>query len=227
VAATLPVIAWGGGEGLLAMLRYQGDRGLEVESVAAYPFMLSWSLGHHVAPAFGHETMEFAVAGLVATVVSVALPLALVVLTGLIWRDNAARVTMTWAVSLIALVVLLTSKMMSPQYLIWILALTAVAVDEDRGLTTGARSRLVLTVTVTALLTQWIYPLHWVKVALAGGTEVMVVFTLRLAVLGLLTFLVARHTFARRADSDLLGADQAPAVESLGEYRGRLVVQQG
>jgi hypothetical protein len=41
---------WGGGSGLLAMLGFQGNRGLEVESVAAYPFMLARSLGDHVGP---------------------------------------------------------------------------------------------------------------------------------------------------------------------------------
>jgi hypothetical protein len=226
-AATLPVIAWGGGSGLLAMLNYQGNRGLEVESVAAYPFMLAWSIGHHVAPAYGHATMEFAVGGIAGALASLALPAALVALAAYFWRDARARVSIASVTLVCTLVVLVASKMMSAQYLVWVLALTALVVDDHVGIQTWSRWPLAVVATTGAALTQWIYPLNWGKVVVEGGTAVMAVLTVRLVVLAVWLVLAWRYAVAWRAGSDLLSADQSPAVEPLGQHGGRLVVQQG
>jgi Glycosyltransferase family 87 len=225
--ATLPVIAWGGASGLLAMLGYQGNRGLEVESVAAYPFMLAWSLGHHSAPVIGHVTLEFDVFGVVALVATVALPAALACLSAVVWRDAGARASIASVTLVCALVVLVASKVMSAQYIVWVLALTALAVDDHVSVHTWPRWRLAVVATTGAALTQWIFPLNWGKVILEGGTAVMVVLTVRLLVLAVWLVLAWRYAFAQRAGSDLLRADQAPAVEALSQHGRRLVVQQG
>jgi hypothetical protein len=226
LAATLPVIAWGGGSGLLAMLNYQGNRGLEVESVAAYPFMLAWSLGHNVAPAYGHATMEFAVGGIAGALASLALPAALVALGTYVWRAARARVSIASLTLLCTLVVLVASKMMSAQYIVWVLAITALVIDETVHIHAWSRWPLAVVAMTGAALTQWIYPLNWGKVALDGSTTVVAVFTVRLAVLAVWLVLACRYAVARRPDSDLLSADQSPAVEPLGQHGGRLVVQQ-
>jgi hypothetical protein len=226
VAGTLPVIAWGGGSGLLAMLGYQGNRGLEVESVAAYPLMLAWSLGHHAGPRYGHATMEFAVAGIAGALASLALPAVLVALTAYFWRAARARVSIASVTLVCTLVVLLASKMMSAQYLVWVLALTALVVDDHASIQTWSRWPLAVVATTGGALTQWIYPLNWTKVALDGGTAVVAVFTVRLVVLAVWLVVACRYAVARRAASDLLRADQSPAVEPLGQHGRRLVVQQ-
>jgi Glycosyltransferase family 87 len=227
VAGTLPVIAWGGGSGLLAMLSYQGNRGLEVESVAAYPLMLAWSVGHHVGPKYVHATMEFGIGGISGALASLALPAALVALAAYFWRAARARVSIASVTLVCTLVVLLTSKMMSSQYIVWVLALTALVIDDHVSIQTWSRWPLAVAATTGAALTQWIYPLNWAKVILDGGTEVMTVFTVRLVVLAACLILTCRYAVARQAGSDLLSADQSPAVEPLGQHGRRLVVQQG
>ena len=48
----------------------------------------------------------------------------------------------------------------------------------------------------------------------------------RLVVLAVWLVVACRYAVARRAASDLLRADQSPAVEPLGQHGRRLVVQQ-
>ncbi|HEX3908325.1 MAG TPA: glycosyltransferase 87 family protein [Mycobacteriales bacterium] len=200
-AFTVPVLAWGGSAGLVSMLRYQGGRGLEVESVAAYPVMLAWKFGHHASPAFAHDSIEFAVAGLAAHLAAAALPCALLLVVGLVWRDNGSRVTIASATLLVAVTVLIASKTMSPQYLVWILALISVAVCDDTA--RGRRSTwalAVLSIAATAL-TQAIYPWHWMNLVLFAQTSGIVLLTLRLALLVAVTVLAGWHAFGRRQNA--------------------------
>jgi hypothetical protein len=60
----------------------------------------------------------------------VALPIALAALSVAVWRDAGAQVSIASVSLLCALVVLLASKMMSAQYVVWVLALTALVVDD-------------------------------------------------------------------------------------------------
>ncbi|MEU3461001.1 glycosyltransferase family 87 protein [Streptomyces sp. NPDC006733] len=117
--------------GALSFLAYQGDRGIEVESLGALPFHLARHFGWsgHWAPHDG--SMEFIgpYVGLVARV-SAALT---VVAFGwlLLWRvRSGAGRTEAWALPDAALTAVLlfvvTSRVISPQYMVWLVGLAAV-----------------------------------------------------------------------------------------------------
>ncbi|MBO8201957.1 DUF2029 domain-containing protein [Streptomyces smyrnaeus] len=164
-AATMP--------GALDFLSAQGGRGTEVESVS--------SLALHAARQFGWEgqvllrygSMEFVGPG-VRTVSNVA-----VVLTGagfgwlVLWRLRAR----TWTPATVAdtaftavLVFVVTSRVLSPQYLVWLVGLAAVCL-------TLRASRQALPgwlVVVAAGLTQLEFPVWFADVVASEGKGVLV-----------------------------------------------------
>jgi glycosyl transferase family 87 len=155
---TVPVIAYGGGHGLLWMLRYQGARGLEIESVWAWPVIVAHSLGAAIRPLPGHGGLEVPVSGTVSLAITLVLPLALAGVTAYVWHDRGRRLTVGRATLLTAAVVLICSKVLSPQYVIWACALTVIVIDESPTRDIRAHTRLVIATLLLAATTQAVYP---------------------------------------------------------------------
>jgi hypothetical protein len=144
VAATFVIaqLAFGDQTGFLTN---QGDRGLQVEAVAASPWQLRQVITGeppHTALRFGTNEIDSSPADAVAKLLDVA---ALLVLVGAaIWwwkRDRAIRegrsdlADLTLARDFVFTVVLLfviTSRVLSPQYLIWLVGLCAVVLTAGK-----------------------------------------------------------------------------------------------
>lgn len=159
----------------------QQARGLQVESLAAWPFMVARALGLPVRLVFRNGATE--VAGELAdTIARWLLPaglLAAVVVLRWAWRH--IRATDTGAAALVSLqlvlVLLVTSRVLSPQFNVWILGLGALALAHGRG------SRpLVLSLAGTAIAAQALYPSAYADY-LTGGWVGLVVQSVRLALL--------------------------------------------
>lgn len=160
-AATVAVAGWGR---LVSPLTWQAERGLQIESVAATPAMLVWAFvpGRHAVGFTEHNAFEVAGPGvgellLAAQVLTLVAVVGLLLLWGAALRrgDRVGTATVAW-MSLAAVGgFMVTSKVLSPQYLLWLLPLAAAAtaVSPQRSLRAWAGLLLVATG-----LTQVVFP---------------------------------------------------------------------
>jgi hypothetical protein len=152
-AILIAVLLWSTGG--VSFLGEQGARGLQVESVGALPFMV-WNVFTEVPTEFRFGAMEVDVAatiplGLVITLAGFAV-LGLLGVLRLLGRLESLGPS---DVALVALLVsVVTSRVLSPQYSVWIVGVAAVTFLDPES-----RVRRVVWVLVPSILvTQVIYP---------------------------------------------------------------------
>lgn len=148
---------------LLSPLDYQAERGLQIESIAATPFIVLASRGGGEYTIRYAESKSFEITGPgveVAThVASAALYLtvlcaAIVVLRRLLrstWRSQEA----IGLAMVLIMAVLVTNKVFSPQYMVWLAPITAVILCFKPTLLAKINAALVLLI---VWLTQYVYP---------------------------------------------------------------------
>jgi hypothetical protein len=200
-AAAVPVAAaltaWGMfGPMVSSLLSYHGRRGLQVESLAAWPILVATRLhGHRPATesTFGSTNLvghPAVVAG--TTYVSVAVVAA--ILGTVWWRHRRTGLTVAHALSCAAACLgasMAADKVFSPQYAVWLLVVVALA-----GACGGADRRTIVLAGACVALTGLVYPNFYADVVLAH-TGALVVIGLRDLVL-LATVAAAWATVMRR-----------------------------
>lgn len=141
---------------LSGFLGGQGNRGLQVEAVAALPFLIGNALGGGVEVTYRYGSMEVAAdgAGVAAVIVS------MVAVIGLVWVviawfrgrfEGQPAPDVAFTVVLFSVVV---SRVFSPQYSVWLLGLGTLCLVAP-----GSRVRsAVWLVAVAAVITQILYP---------------------------------------------------------------------
>jgi hypothetical protein len=177
------VLAAYGGERFLSPLRYQSQRGIQIESLFAVPFMLLWAVhvegfevDYGTSLAWEISGPGSGVAIALSTVATLAAGIWTLWVTAALWRrprrpDLLSAVV--WATLSAASLLILSNKVFSPQYLAWLLpvVVVAVAITGERA----ARTCAYLTLTA-ALAAQLLYPWaydwiieqrHWVANLLA------------------------------------------------------------
>jgi hypothetical protein len=169
------VLVSGGVDRLLSPLTYQGDRGLQVESIAATPWVLAAALHRLVDGSAGEpvpwsinyaasKSYEITGPGTGATLTVLTVLTAASILAAVAWalrrlvRDDwtPAR-AVSFSVALIMLIIV-TNKVFSPQYLVWVAPVVAVALVVSRRRVVTVISVEIL---VTALLTTMVYPVFY------------------------------------------------------------------
>ena len=177
----------GGWSRLVSPLVWQADRGLQIESVLATPAMLRWrgqdtfTVGytdHNAFEVFGPGVPLLLVGTQVLGVLLVA---GLAALWWRAWRleDRLTAEAMTWVVLAAVTGLMVSSKVLSPQYLLWLLPAAAAGLA-----LAGARPRLIgwcAVLLVTTGLTQLVFPVLYGGL-IARGPEsgvAIVVLTLR------------------------------------------------
>jgi len=131
VAAAIPllvalavVVAWG--DHFSSAITYQTDRALQVETIAATPFVVSNMVGAEVHSEFTNGSWNVVATGAdLARAVSLAAMVCLylvVLLAGWLRRVD----WLPWATALLAAIVVLY-PVLSPQFLLWLLPLSAAA----------------------------------------------------------------------------------------------------
>ena len=119
--------------GSLGFLTGQQDRGLEIESVLATPFLIAKRFGY--SGTIRHQYGAFEITG--PGVAWVAVLCELLTLAGfcwlLCWRRRADLLLGRWttgryydAALVAVLIAIVTSRVLSPQYLVWVIALIAL-----------------------------------------------------------------------------------------------------
>jgi hypothetical protein len=161
VAATVDPLSFLGG---------QRDRGLQIESLAAWPFLVARLAGAPVEVVYRYGAHEIDASGVEAVargvVVLTLVLLGLVAvqrLRGVLDEVSGADVALATVLFTVA-----TSRVFSGQYFIWLLALAAVTLGDP-----ASRMRRTTALLITAgVATQVVYP--WLYSALLDGNPVAV-----------------------------------------------------
>ncbi|MEV4948361.1 glycosyltransferase family 87 protein [Streptomyces sp. NPDC053755] len=115
--------------GALAFLTYQRDRGTEVESLGALVFHVARYVGWEGEPRMNYGSIEFLGPGVPAVSTAAMALTAAVFAWLLLWRVRARAFSTTTPADAAFVAVLLfttTSRVISPQYMIWLVGLAAV-----------------------------------------------------------------------------------------------------
>jgi hypothetical protein len=164
----------------LSFLGNQRDRGLQVESTGALPYLLFSLVGGHVEFGLQYGSIQVLMSGAeaVGTVVTVIGLMLLALVAWWRWRgrlDDALPGDVALTVMLVSVA---TSRVYSPQFNTWLVGLAAVAM-------LAARTRLTrpaLLVIGVSLMTQVVYP--WSATQLVeGGAFVITVQSARILLL--------------------------------------------
>jgi hypothetical protein len=181
--------------GALAFLGSQRDRGTEVVSLGALVFLVARQFGWQGRVELHYGSMEF-LGPYVPLVSTLALGLSVLAFGWLlVWRLRARDFgASTPADAAFAAVLLFTttSRVISPQYMLWLVGLAAVClVFRD--------SRMVLPAGLVLLatgITQWEFPLGFTHVVTSDATGVTLMF-LRNGLLVAATLLACRRLWRR------------------------------
>lgn len=181
--------------GALAFLGAQRDRGTEVESLGALVFHVARQFGWQGRVELHYGSMEF-LGPHVPLVSTLALGLSVLAFGWLlVWRLRARDFgASTPADAAFAAVLLFTttSRVISPQYMLWLVGLAAVClVFRD--------SRMVLPAGLVLLatgITQWEFPLGFTHVVTSDATGVTLMF-LRNGLLVAATLIACRRLWRR------------------------------
>ena len=137
----------------------QGARGLQVESVGAWPFMTAQVFGAHVPTEFRFGSMEVDIAATIPIGLAITLTgfviLGLMGVARLLGRlEDLSPADVALAALLVSVV---TSRVLSPQYAVWIAGVAAVTFLDPRS-----RMRTVVWLLVPSVLAaQVLYPLAY------------------------------------------------------------------
>jgi hypothetical protein len=188
----LGVLAWWlfAGREILATLRYHGERGLEIGSLYASAYLVAHKLaGVLIVSAFDHGGMNIDASGSKdAAALSTIVQASILVLVAARTRASGPGQEFRFATAAL-LVYLAFGKVLSPQYLIWLIPFVCVL---DGSI--GFRSRFVFLVCLG--LTSWLYPRLFHSLCHFGSTAVIVVVLRNLALIGLFAILYGKKPAA-------------------------------
>jgi len=170
--AVVALAATGNLDRALAFLGNQRVRGLQIESVAASPFLLADALGggppqYRIAYAYGTQQITgpgTRAAVMLCTLATLAVLGWYVVSTVRAWRSDRPASTSRWRALAVILLLMVTSRVLSPQYLIWVLGVAGVVAARERRVAVLAGALLVL----ASALSQWVFPFHYPQLLLHG-----------------------------------------------------------
>ncbi|MDQ1718954.1 MAG: hypothetical protein QOE89_2907 [Pseudonocardiales bacterium] len=196
-------LAIGGISRTFSPLHWQTARGLQIEAVSATPLMLArmfnsgrWPVGLSRYKAFEISGPGVHLFGQLSSALTVLGGLLLVTLW---WRAHkhpqATAETLGWLFLATALIVTVTNKTLSPQYLLWLGGpIAALAVRAPGDPTVRGFGRWAL---IAAVLTQLEYPVGYNAIVKAQATMPlwMTVLTLRNILLVWLTWLAVRQVW--------------------------------
>ncbi|HEX3814416.1 MAG TPA: glycosyltransferase 87 family protein [Mycobacteriales bacterium] len=196
----------------LGFIRNQAARGLEIESVGAVPFL--WL--HAIGLWHGVQVREYGAVDLVGAgirPVSTALVGATVLALGLLawwrWRSRWRLEQCVDAALVATMIAVTTSRVLSPQYLIWLLGVAACALASPRSSQRRAAAFLVVAVVFTLID----YPILYHQLRSFGLVAIAVV---SLRDLALVAATCAGATGLWRASRGGPGAEQFPALPAAG-----------
>jgi hypothetical protein len=190
-----------------AFLGYQKVRGLQIESLGATPFLFANALAgrpstHPIVYAYGTHQITgpgTALAVALCTAASVAVLAWYIASTVRAWRRPRPASAGLWRALAVVLLLMLASRVLSPQYLIWALAIAALVAARVRG-TAAVVGGIVV---AAAALSQLVFPFRYQQL-IDGRLEPAVLLAARNALLvtaaGLAVWRAERSTAPEAAE---------------------------
>ena len=202
------VMIWSTGG--VSFLGEQGARGLQVESVGALPFMV-WNVVADVPTEFRFGAMEVDVPATIPIGLVITLSgFAILGILGVLRLMGRLELSAPADVALAALLVsIVTSRVLSPQYDVWIVGVAAVTLLDPRSLMRTARWLLAGSI----LVTQAVYPFAYGSFLIGDWWAVLlqvVRIALLLAATGVGLWVVLRSALRRPPSAS---APQGAAAE--------------
>ncbi|WP_406057726.1 DUF2029 domain-containing protein [Streptomyces sp. NBC_01077] len=162
--------------GALAFLSFQRDRGTEVESLGAMVFHVARHFGWSGEAQMNYGSIEF-LGPYVSTVSTAAMLLTFVAFGWLLlWRFKARRFTSSTVADAGFVAVLLfttTSRVLSPQYMLWLVGLAAVCL----AYRSSRMERPAHLIVWAAAVTQFEFPVWFSHVTRSDPLGIAVLFT--------------------------------------------------
>ncbi len=224
VAAVVATVVAAGWARVWSPLVYQADRGLQIESVAATPAVAVHALDPAAYRVFYSSFKAYEITGPgvpVLLTVSSALSLALVVFLVVLW-SRIARLgrelstdALVWASIASTLGFLCASKVLSPQYLLWVLPM-AVAGLAVVSPTRRTLLRLTVGLVVAAALSHAIFPSLYTPLVLHRDGTLLAVTVLVVRNMLLVALLVRACVMTVRLTARHPAAAPAEVLEVTG-----------
>ncbi|MFF4172701.1 glycosyltransferase 87 family protein [Streptomyces sp. NPDC001744] len=162
--------------GALAFLSFQRDRGTEVESLGSMVFHVARHFGWEGEARMNYGSIEF-LGPYVSTVSTAAMVLTFAAFGWLLlWRVRARRFTSSTVADAAFVAVLLftlTSRVLSPQYMLWLVGLAAVCL----AFRSSGMERPAHLVLLAAAVTQFEFPVWFSHVTRSDPLGMAVLFT--------------------------------------------------
>jgi hypothetical protein len=154
---TALIAAWA--QGGVSFLGEQGERGLQLESVGALPFVIAGALGQQQEVVLRYGAFEIVMpgattAGLVITALGLGL-IGVIALQRL--RGRLESVAPGDVALALVLVSVATSRVFSPQYSVWIIGVAAAASVDRRSRLRTVTVLLVVMAALTSVIFPWLY----------------------------------------------------------------------
>jgi hypothetical protein len=208
-----------GWDRLLSPLGYQSARGLQVESVLATPLMAVWAFGSDAWHVEYAASRSFEVSGpgagallLASTLLTGGLLLGFILLSVRVLRGNRLSVAgLVWFALAVTSGFLVCSKVLSPQYLLWVLPVVAagLAVAPSRPLLRWGIALLAVTA-----LTHVLYPVLYPGLVEREGYTWLAVTVLVVRNIALVVLTVAASVRAWAGTGALSRSDTVPAARA-------------
>ncbi len=178
-----------------SFLAGQRSRGLQIESVGALPFMIWNSLVDPLLLEFRYGAVEVLAAGvsLVSLVITVFGFLLIGQVVGWRIQGKIESVNPALLALYLVLVSMITSRVLSPQYMVWIFGLLAVCALS----TLPDLKKIFVLVAISALAGQLIYPIIFFSY-MEGNIFALGVQILRLSTLVYATYLVRKNVLNQK-----------------------------
>jgi hypothetical protein len=219
------VAALGGGARIASFVLEQDARGLQLEAVAATPWLVAGLFTNRVEHVFNRELVTWEIHGPgtqpTADALGAGLVVAVLAVTALLWwcrRRDGARF---WSddvlrgdfvlrgAFVLALTLIVTNKVGSPQFMSWLAPSVAVALALGRPWW----GRTALTLLGVAAATQWVYP-WWYGDVVSGWPFATLVLAARNVTVVVLLVVAVVHLV--RPPGPAAGATDGPDGASLG-----------
>ena len=147
--------------GFTNFLNNQSSRGLQVESIAASPFVLAKFLGKNVEYPFQYGSLEVNAqfASQIAVMLNLLTIIVFAVILVLNYQNRLNYLDLVDKSLVIVLISISLSRVFSPQFWVWIGGLAALAlINKETKL-----KKVIILLTISAFLTQLIYPGQYIQ----------------------------------------------------------------
>jgi len=178
IAGSAIMISWWPGS--FNFLSGQKARGLQIESLGAWPYMMWNSMGHHIEVALQYGAVEVVAQGTrtVCLIVTLACIAGLGALAVLRFMGRLEHATVAHIALTAVLISMITSRVLSPQYTVWTLGLLAVtAFEPPRHF-----NKIAVLLCISAFAGNLIYPGYYIAFEV-GEKFAMFIQTVRLMTL--------------------------------------------